>query len=68
MTAHPRSSLAPHVASGPSIEDAERLRKFGWVDAEPQHFSLPTADPRLTAQEFDWLRRIGNRLWGQRGK
>lgn len=68
MNAHPRSSLAPYVASGPSPETAERMRKFGWTDGWPWHFSIEMLDGRLTQAEFDQLKKIGNRLWGQRGK
>lgn len=68
MNAPVRSSLAPHVASGLNSEQAERLRRFGWHDAEPWHFSLEMMDPRLTEQEFDWLLRIGRRIWGERMK
>jgi hypothetical protein len=68
MNARLCSGLWQHVASGPNSDDVERFRRHGWLDAEPQHFSLPVNDPRLTALEFDWLQRIGNRLWGERGK
>lgn len=68
MNAPLGSSLGRFVASGISDEDAEQLRRRGWLFAEPQHFSLTTSDRRLTPQEFDWLQRIGKRLWGERGK
>jgi hypothetical protein len=68
MNAPLGSSLGRHVASEPSPDTVERFREYGWLHAEPQHFSISTADKRLTAQEFDWLRRIGNRLFGKREK
>lgn len=66
MSAHPRGSLWSHVASGPSPETAERMRKFGWTDALPWHFSIEMLDMRLTQAEFEQLKKIGSRLWGER--
>ncbi len=60
---HIRSSLASHVAQAPTGRDAmDELRRAAW--REQGVLNIAPSDPRLRPAEREFVRQIGERVYG----
>lgn len=61
-----QSSLARHIASEPSPEESEALRRRAWHDHGTLVINVD--DPRLNWMHEQVIRQIGQKLYGETNK